>query len=612
MSSHHAGYRVLLAALTLTATAGVALSTSSPVDLTNPAHHASSADRVSQAANSVEPASFIVQFTQAGSPPGLDRVAAVAARIDAVGGRVQTVQPALGMLVAQLPRESIEALRDFPGVLGVSPDRIARPLELDFDPAGQPGSLTNVTRSTGAQSLWRAGVTGSGVDIAVIDTGVAPVPALADPNKVVIGPDLSFDSQDPDRRYLDGFGHGTHMSSIIAGRETPRATGAEYAKDLKHFYGMAPDARLVSVKVGARDGAVDVSQLIAAIDWVVQNRHRDGLNIKILNLSFGTDSTQSWTEDPLAQAAEVAGQVGILVVVAGGNDGERARGLADPAYNPHVLAVGAVDTRGTDGYSDDRVPGFSQHSDSALGSRHPDVVAPGVGIVAPAATDAYLTTHYPDAQIGAGYLRGSGTSQAAAVVSGAAALVWQKWPDLSAFQIRELLVYSATPLAGNRAAEGNGEINLAMATRRAAFSTGHWGATQTSTQSRTGSRIATGLGTLQGARGTQSVSLDGVALTGEQDIFGRPWDSRTMASLTAGQRAWALPLGAFNGTVWIGSGFTADTESVAGRTWNGRTWAGRTWAGRTWAGQTWTGRTWADQIWSGDTWSGDSWSAASP
>jgi serine protease AprX len=171
--------------------------------------------------------------------------------------------------------------------------------------------------------------------------------------------------------------------------------------------------------------------------------------------------------------------------------------------------------------------------------------------------------------------------------------------------MRDLLMCSATRLVGNRAAEGNGEINLAP-TRRAAFSTGHWGATQTS-PSRTSSQIATGLGTLQGARGSQSVSLDGVALTGEQDIFGQPWNSRLMASLTAGQRAWELPLGTFNANLWIGSGFTADTESVAGRTWNGRTWAGRTWAGRTWAGQTWTGRTWADQVWSGA-----SWSAAAP
>ncbi len=604
MSSHHARHRTFLAALALTATSALALglapaaqgTSTGPPTSTVIVHLADAPSLASQATSN-----------QASS----NLVTAVTTQIHAAGGRVTTVQPALRMLVADLPTAAVGGLRRIPGVLGVSPDRVARPLDLGFDPATQPGALTNVTRSTGAQSLWRAGVTGAGVDVAVIDTGVAPVSALADPAKVVVGPDLSFESQDPERRYLDSYGHGTHMSSIIAGREAPRRTGAEYARDTTNFYGMAPDARLISVKVGARNGAVDVSQLIAAIDWVVQNRHRDGLNIKILNLSFGTDSTQSWTADPLSQAAEVASRAGILVVVAGGNDGEVARGLADPAYNPHLLAVGAVDTRGTDGYDDDQVPGFSQHSDSAMRSRSPDLVAPGVGIVAPAGPDSYLSSRYPDALVGAGFIRGSGTSQAAAVVSGAAALLWQKWPALSAVQIRQLLVNSSTPLARNRGSEGHGEINLVTAVSRRPAGFGTRESTPSphpAGQFATRGLSATGLGTLQGARGSYSVTLDGIALRGERDIFGRPWRSWQMAALTADQHAWVLPLGAFNGTVWIGSGFAADTTTLAGRTWNGRTWAGRTWAARAWSGQSWTGRTWADQTWADQTWSTHAWS----
>jgi serine protease AprX len=598
MSSHLALRRALLAALPLisTAVAGLALPPDHPVGppvalpVSGTAIHAPAAT-----------AGFIVRLAEPFPADG--GAPRVTAGIEAAGGRVRSLQPALGMLVADLPAGARDRVGRLPGVRTVSPDRSARPLSLGFEPADQPGALTNVTRTTGAQSLWRAGLTGAGVDVALIDTGVAPVPALSDPDKVVVGPDLSFDSQDPTRRYLDGFGHGTHMASIIAGRQAPAASGAAYAADAAHFYGMAPDARLVSVKVGAQDGAVDVSQLIAAIDWVVQNRHRDGLDVKVLNLSFGTDSTQPWLLDPLAQAAEVAARAGILVVAAGGNDGDNARGLADPAYSPQLLAVGAVDGRGTDSYEDDQVPAFSQHSDAALRSRAPDLVAPGVGLVAAAVSGSTLATEHPNALVGTGYIRGSGTSQAAAVVSGAAALLWQKWPGLSVPQLRELLVASSTPLARNRAFEGNGELNLVAALSR-----------QPAPSARSAATLlglpevpALGLGSLQGARGSTTLTMDGVPLRGERDIFGHSWSARLLAPMTAVERAWTEQSGIFNGNVWIGPGFSADTTSVAGQTWNGRTWAGRTWAAQTWTGKTWTGRTWAGQNWTGQVWSGPIW-----
>jgi serine protease AprX len=251
------------------------------------------------------------------------------------------------------------------------------------------------------------------------------------------------------------------------------------------------------------------------------------------------------------------------------------------------------------------VPSFSQHSDSALRSRNPDLVAPGVGIVAPAAAGSTLAGRYPDALLGSGFLRGSGTSQAAAVVSGAAALLWQKWPNLSPTQIRELLVNSAVPLGrlANQAYQGKGELNLvAAAARKPADSPRRAGLLLGLTD-----RLALGFGTLQGARGSSSVTLNSVPLSGERDIFGRSWNSGLLAILTAGRRAWTLNTGSFNGSVWIGTGFLPDTVTVAGQTWNGRTWAGRTWAGRTWTGQTWTGQTWAGQTWAGRTWAGPIW-----
>ena len=158
---------------------------------------------------------------------------------------------------------------------------------------------------TGAGEYWNDGFYGQGVDVALTDSGVAAVDGLSAPGKVLHGPDLSFESQSEAFRFTDTFGHGTHMAGIITGRDT--ATPRPVQKGVEnHFVGVAPEARVVSVKVADSHGSFDVSQVIAAIDWVVQHRKDDGLNIRVLNLSFGTDSVQDYRLDPLAYAAEAA------------------------------------------------------------------------------------------------------------------------------------------------------------------------------------------------------------------------------------------------------------------------------------------------------------------
>src|SRR5262249_48976210 len=151
-------------------------------------------------------------------------------------------------------------------------------------------------------------------------------------------------------------GHGTHMAGIIVGRDGPSATtrtgcatclNRSPYSDTNRFVGVAPDAHVVNVKVGASDGAADVSQVIAAIDWVVQHKDDPGMNIKVLSLSYGTNSTQPSQVDPLAYAAEVAWANGIVVVAAGGNDGRSVPNLADPAVDPTLIAVGSDDPMGT-------------------------------------------------------------------------------------------------------------------------------------------------------------------------------------------------------------------------------------------------------------------------
>src|SRR4051812_34511273 len=268
--------------------------------------------------------------------------------------------------------------------------------------------MASVAQVVGAHAAWQAGATGQGVDVALVDTGVTPVQGLDAPGKLIYGPDLSWDSQDASVSNVDGYGHGTAMAGIIAGND---GTAGGYT-------GVAPGARIVSVKVAAATGAADVSQMIAGIDWVVQHAHDPGMNIRVLNLSLGTNATQSYQLDPLAHAAENAWHHGIVVVVSVGNDGSSTNAVADPANDPYLLAVGAEDPKGTVSSTDDTVASFSQRG---TGQRRPDVVAPGayvLGLLSPGST---LAAQYPNAVFGGRFLRGSGTSQAAAVASGAVA-----------------------------------------------------------------------------------------------------------------------------------------------------------------------------------------------
>ncbi|UQU68031.1 S8 family serine peptidase [Couchioplanes caeruleus] len=442
-------------------------------------------------------------------------------------------------------------------------------------------------------------LTGAGIGVALIDSGVAPVPGLTGAGKVVNGPDLSFESQSSNLRYLDTYGHGTHMAGIIAGQD-PATAGAS------GFRGVAPGAHLLSLKVAAADGAVDVSQVIAAIDWVVEHRNDKGLNIRVLNLSYGTGSAQSSTRDPLAYAVEQAWAAGIVVVVAGGNDGFMADRLTMPAADPDVIAVGAADARGTDVRTDDTVADFSNRGNAA---RHADVLASGRSIVSLRAPGSYIDRTYPGAHLSATadpaqrFLRGSGTSQAAAVVSGSVALLLQQRPSLKPDQVKQLLMSTADPITGGDAyAAGAGQINVARAARTATKGAG----TQVNA-------AATGLGSLEASRGGAYVydSVTGTPLTGERDIFGRPWAASAWAAGSAKQQVWEG--GTWNGSAWTGATWgapVAGDQTWAPLTWSGRSWSGATWSGRSWSGATWSGRSWSGDTWSGRSWSGRSWSAA--
>ncbi len=513
--------------------------------------------------------------------------------VTTLGGSVGDHLSIIDSFEASLPAFAIADLEALPSVVAVTPNSPVQLLEWDTTPGQTRNTMDRITNDVlNADKFWNEGVHGQGIDIALIDSGVVPVEGLTIEGKIVNGPDLSFESQADNLRHLDTYGHGTHLAGIMAGNDG-NSSNITTNSVKRGFLGVAPEARVISIKVADANGNTDVSQVIAAIDWVVQHRNDNGLNIRVLNLSFGTDSTQDYRLDPLAYAAEVAWKHGIVVVVAAGNDGNDSR-LRNPATNPFVIAVGAMDGNGTARTRDDWLPGFSS---CGTAERHVDVLAPGKSVISLRAPGSSADIDFPQAEFDERFFKGSGTSQAAAMVSGSAALLLSQRPNLTPDQVKKILVdTSETVWWIANECHGAGLISLAAAENAS-----------TPTNAAQTHDAATGLGSLEAARGSMHVAMDGVTLTGEQDIFGQYWDGASWSGASWSGASWSG--GEWNGSTWTGASWSG--ASWSGASWSGASWSGASWSGASWSGASWSTNTWNGASWSGGSWSGASWSGAS-
>jgi len=283
--------------------------------------------------------------------------------------------------------------------------------------------------------------------------------------------------------------------------------------------------------------------------------------------------------------------------VAAGNNGIDHPQLNNPAYDPFVLAVGAQDQNDSVDPGNDVIADFSSRGNSA---RRPDLVTPGRSIVSLRDPGSLLDGAFPTAQVGDDEFKGSGTSQSAAVLSGALALLIQHFPNLTPDQVKAALRASGRPLktsSGQTLDQGIKTIDLNQTQSKVAdVLTGKIASKQNSPQ-------ATGLGSIDAARGSfHLVDADsGAVLAGEIDVTGAAWDPATWSAAALDGRTWS-------GDTWLGR--TWSGTSWSGRTWSGRTWSGDAYNGRTWSGRTWSGGDWSGRTWSGRTWSGRTWSSA--
>lgn len=280
------------------------------------------------------------------------------------------------------------------------------------------------------------GYKGEGITVAVIDTGISPHKDLTLPNNRIIGfKDFVSNKTEP----YDDNGHGTHVTGIIAGNG--------YSSNGK-YTGVAPKANILSIKVLDENGSTSTSELIDAISYVIATK--DKYNTKIVNLSLGTPANTNCDKDPLCKAVEAATRAGLVVVTAAGNSGPEEGTILSPGISKNSITVGAVDDKRTIDPYDDTIAPFSSRGPINQEYHKPDIVAPGVSINSLSNTklDSYSAL--------------SGTSMATPLVSGAVALLFNKYKNLKPYQVKEKLLNSCIDLKNSKDTQGAGLLNLRL------------------------------------------------------------------------------------------------------------------------------------------------------
>ena len=385
----------------------------------------------------------IVQFAH---PP----IPRLHAKVTNRGGQLKSELGIVKGGAYRIPAGELEELARDPEVVHISLDH--RLQSAGTAPAS--AFLDYYDAAVNAQAGWLLGLNGSGIGVAVIDSGITDVPDLhGQKYRVVYGQNFNGTGS-----AVDLYGHGTHVAGIVGGNGTS-STGPSYSYTFK---GIAPNVNLINLRVLDANGAGTDSGVISAIQEAISLKAQ--YNIRVINLSLGRPVYESYVLDPLCQAVESAWNAGIVVVVAAGNDGrDNSQGTEGygtincPGNDPYVITVGAMKTMGTPSRSDDLIASYSAKGPTMVDHIiKPDIVAPGNLLISLYSPGLTLPKSYPGNEIpnslyevngnanrSTFYYRLSGTSMAAGVVSGAIALMLQQNASLTPDQVKARLMLTA-------------------------------------------------------------------------------------------------------------------------------------------------------------------------
>jgi serine protease AprX len=443
---------------------------------------------------------------------------------------------------AQLTGAELVALAKQKGILAITRDR-------RLVATGQFSNDQGWVQTAGVDDFWNGqALTGLAMPaIAIVDSGVQ-TGRLDFSGRLL--KQVRLTSLAPNS-LGDGRGHGTFVAGIAAG------AASKYA-------GAAPTAPIVSLDVMDDNGMALTSDVIAAADWILQNKA--AYNIRVANLSLQSSTPASFAFDPLDQAVEKLWFSGVVVVASAGNYGDNGQpttvGYA-PGNDPFIIPVGAADLNGT-GWTaaDDFAAPWSAYGYTLDGFAKPDIGAPGRLLVGPVPALSTMAREHPERVTAPGYMWMSGTSFAAPVVSGAAALVIAHHPNWTPDQVKGALMLSAQPSAGGMAL-GVGEVNAKAA-----------------------SQVA--------SPPNPNLALNQFV---RPDVSGGfAFDAASWANTAQADASW-------NSASWANA-------SWANASWNSASWANASWAAASWAAASWNAASWANASWAAASWNAASWAAA--
>ena len=395
---------------------------------------------------------------------------------------------------------------------------------------------------TGVAKYWSTGVNPAApaATIAIVDSGIdASRPDFG--GRVVADVNLTTL---PGNSPGDGRGHGTFVAGIAAG-ELPNHSGA------------APSAKLVSLDVMDDNGMARTSDVIAAADWILANKAKYG--IRVANFSLHSSVANSFMYDPLDKAVEKLWFNGVVVVAAAGNyglpDGPSGVPFA-PGNDPFVITVGASDTGRSVSTNDDVAAPWSAYGYTLDGFAKPDIAAPGRYMVGPVPTTSTLYTERADHIVAPGYIELSGTSFAAPIVSGVAALILARHPEFTPDQVKGALMVGAKPMpTATDLSEGVGEVNAARS-----------------------------IDTITPPSANAALNA---FITTDPSTGARVFDAASWAAKARSDASWAAA------------------------SWNAASWAAASWSTASWATASWNAASWASASWSTDAQAAASWAALS-
>lgn len=376
--------------------------------------------------------------------------AALGKQIKSLGGRALEQYPFINTMRAEIPANKVDALSEVASITWASWNA---PINSQAVP-----DASNVRSEApfviGADYAWSLGYDGTGVTVAVVDSGFTNAKAAEQDMKgrIVAGRDVIKNASP----VQDHFGHGTHVAGIIGG------SGASASG---RYPGIAPGAKAVIVKASTNSGQTTEADLIKALQWVFDNRERYG--IRVVNLSVSSSVEQGYRTSPLNAAVQRLWFAGVTVVASAGNHGPGTAVNLPPSNDPFVIVVGAIDDKGTRAHSDDALTSFSTYGTTTDGYVRPDVYAPGKSIISlGAGPGSTFHKECPTCIVDSAYFRLSGTSMSAPMVSGFVALLLQANPELTPDQVKWLIQNHQRPFVG-QPADGPGILDGAAALQAA-------------------------------------------------------------------------------------------------------------------------------------------------